>query len=202
MPNVITRERALIQNEYYSRVSQPDGNRTFQQDPDTASGILVDNHGRLITTAATPYGYDIPIQSQGIASFRQQQGSGYGYDAVGLVQEHVILQSPASTGRTYAAPVVIRIFGYCAAAGWVQVVRSDWSGGVALPLAGTQPCISIAVTANSNYVFGNWPLITAQQASALLPGVLDQAYYIAFSSTGPTYTPGGANLWFNSLAAV
>lgn len=194
---IIPRDPASLKNEYYARVARTDGSRSFQQDPDTVSGILVDENGRVITRAVSGGGFDAPLPNVPPDSQEAPRGSAPEYGNLGLVQEAWIIRSANTVGKTTFGPYVLRLFGYVAASGWVQVVSSDWSGGEVVPTPGAAPSISIAVTANSNFVFGDWPL----DPYASPPGALDTAYYIAFSSTGNVYTPGGTNLWFASLCA-
>ena len=178
-----------------ARTAELDGTRSYQLSPDDQSGVLVDEHGRLIVrSVASEIGYDYP----GAGQFPHpvavlDSGSAPEYDGVGLVQTHQVMDSPNNLGGTAGGrQTVLRMFGYVAAAGWVQLHLKDVSGGPNPPVLNDVPEITIAVGANQNFYFGNWQLAMGSTG----PQKFNYGTYIAFSTTGPTFTPGGANLWF------
>lgn len=195
--NFITGDPANAAYQALARTMRYDGTRTFQLPQDAASGILVDEHGRLLTRqVSSEVGFDYPGAGETPHPYAVlNAGSAPEYDGVGLVQQHRVMQSPSDEGspNNSGRQTILRTFGYCAAAGWVQFILRDESGGANPPVLGNIPEITIAVGANQNFVFGQWQLVQ----SSLGPARADLATYIAFSTTGPTFTPGGANLWFS-----
>jgi len=186
---------ALALFQAIARTAEADGTRSYQLRPDDQSGVLVDEHGRLIMRAvSSEIGYDYPGAGQSPAPFRVlDSGSAPEYDNVGLVQEHLVMDSPNNLGAAASGrQTLLRTFGYVAAAGWVQVHLRDMSGGPNPPVLGNVPEITIAVGADQNFYMGNWQLVQSSNG----PTRFNLGTYIAFSTTGPTYTPGGANLWF------
>jgi hypothetical protein len=189
--------RARQEYEGWLRTST-DGFRDFAKTDNEAEGALGDPYGRIIVAPSTLGGFDVPASSNTPVPVRRfWVGSAPQYDNLGLVESAKVLDRPSLTVDTNNAIFCIRMFGYVTAVGWVQLILKDESGGPNPPVLADVPEVTIAVGADQNFVFGNWPLATTGA-----PGIGDLATYIAFSTTGPTYTPGGANMWFAHLGAV
>lgn len=190
--------RARQEYEGWLRAST-DGSRDFQKTDNEASGAICDPYGRIIVAPSTLAGLDVPASDGTPLPYgpsRSWTGSAPQYGDLGLVESARVLERPSLTVDSNNAIFCIRMFGYCAVAGWVQLLLKDESSGDNPPVLNDVPEITIAVGANQNFVFGNWPLVDYAPPSAEL------ATYIAISTTGPTYTPGGANLWFAFLGSV
>lgn len=192
--------RARQEYEGWLRTSV-DGVRDFSHPDNEASGAICDPFGRIIVAPSTLGGFDVaagantPVPSP---LGRSWSGSAPQYDNVGLVETHRVLQRPSLTVNSNNAIFVIRMFGYVAVAGWVQLILKDESAvDPNVPVLNDVPEVTIAVGAGQNFVFGNWALVDSGA-----PPAQDLATYIAFSTTGPTYTPGGANLWFSFVGTV
>lgn len=187
--------RARQEYEWWLRTST-DGLRDFTHADNEASGALCDPSGRILVSPSTLAGLDVPVNSATLSPVRRDWvGSAPQYDNLGLVQSAKVLERP--NAFTNVGPTIwcVRMFGYVAAAGWVQLILKNEAGGANPPILGDVPEITIAVGANQNFVFGNWPLVDGGT-------IADLATYITFSTTGPTYTPGGVNLWFAFLGAL
>lgn len=177
-----------------------DGSRDFQTVDNDASGAICDPYGRIIIAPSTLAGADVPASANTPLPYgpgRSWSGSAPQYDGLGLVESHKVLERPALTVNSNNAIFCIRMFGYVAVTGWVQLILKNEAGGATPPVLGDVPEVTIAVGENQNFVFGNWPLVTTGAAPSD-----ELATYIAFSTTGPTYTPGGANMWFAFLGSV
>jgi len=189
--------RARQEYEFWLRTST-DGLRDYTHPDNEASGATCDPLGHIMVSPAGLAGLDVPANSAtAVAGRRDWVGSAPQYDNLGLVQTARVLQRPNAFTNSGGVIWCIRMFGYAEAAGWVQLILKNEAGGANPPVLGDVPEVTISVGAAQNFVFGNWPL------TVLTGGAIpDLATYIAFSTTGPTYTPGGANLWFAYLGAL
>lgn len=189
--------RARQEYEWWLRTST-NGLRGFNLPDNEASGALCDPHGHIYVAGAGLAGVDVPANSStAVPGRRDWVGSAPQYDNLGLVQTAKVLERPNAFTNSGGVIWCVRMFGYSAIAGWVQLILRNEAGGANPPVGGEVPEVTIAVGANQNFVFGNWPLTVTTGAA-----VNDLATYIAISTTGPTYTPGGTNLWFAHLGAL
>lgn len=204
MPTFIDGQAILAMFTRITRTAEATGQRLFQLRPGDGSDVLVDNNGRLLTRAVGDGGYDTP-DTLFFATVQTFVGSGFAQDDLGLVESHLV--QPSANNIPLADPDrgnpgVTRFFGYVAAPGWVQIFARDESGGANPPVLNSRPDISIAVpVANTNFFFGNWSVIALAAGNFVAP-VRDIALYVGFSTTGPTFTPGGPNLWFTWLGYI
>ncbi len=187
-----------LTSEYFARTSSTTGFRSFETAQDSANGPLCDEHGRLIVRAVTGAGLtDAGDGNGGTPKYVTQQfGSAPQYDNVGLVTNQRVMQRPGAVGTALVSgvPRVGRMFGYSAAAGFIQLIMKDESGGVNPPVVTDVPEVIIPIGALQNFVFSDYQLASL---------TLDLATYITFSSTGPTYTPVVAlNLWVYYVGLV
>jgi len=192
---IVSKGPAAAVDERGGRVATLQGERSYRTGQDTGSGFLVDDHGRPIVRIANAGGYEIASTFSAYGE-QQETGSAANKENLGLVQSSRVLRSAFSYDNTtlLGASTTVRMFGYAVAAGFVQLIMTNEPNHLAPnpPVGGEVPEVTIAVAAGQNYTFSNYLIGPGNQ----------NAVYIAFSTTGPTYTPGGVNLWFYHLGFV
>lgn len=194
MPNPISGlPGAAVQNESLARVSQNDGTRRYTAFPDAQSAPLCDADGRLIVRIADAGGFQSPT---GATSYGMQieSGSAPAKDNLGLVTLAKVLEHPLSFDPATLNGVLTtgRMFGFSTLAGFVQLIRKDESAGVAPPVVTDVPEVVIPIGAGQNFSFG-------QYVSGMGPY---HSLYIALSTTGPTFTPAAAGMWFYHFGSI
>lgn len=183
--------------ESFARTADGNGNREFQMQANMGSAPLCDEYGRLIVRTAGSGGLTAAGTTAGNEIGRVvEAGSAPDKDNVGLVQSARCMQRADFyvPGTFDGSPYVTRMFGWVQAAGWVQLIMKDESAGANPPVLNDVPEVAIPVAATgigAQFNFADYRLVTQTNE--------DLATYIAFSTTAPTYTPGGANLWFYFL---
>ncbi len=192
MAFLTTPQLARPADESFARTADSDGQRSFQVGANALNAPLCDEHGHLLVRTVGAAGYDEPLQSAFAGEPRTAiRGSADGTTGDGLVENQIVMtRAQLVNGPGY--PKIIKSFGYAAAAGFVQFHTRDNSGGSNPPVLNDVPEVTISVGENSNWIMTDYLLL--QQGSGLVDVTL--ATYITFSTTGPTFTPGGANLWF------
>lgn len=192
MAFLTTPQLARPADEVFARTATTAGQRAFQTAQNGLNAPLCDENGHLLVRTVGSAGYDEPLQSAFAGEPRTVfRGSAPNVSNDGLVENRSVMTRAALVGGP-GYPKIIRAFGYTQIAGFVQFHLRDESGGANPPVLGDIPEVIIAVGANTNWVISDYLLF---QFGA---GGTDTfaATYITFSTTGPTFTPGGANLWF------
>jgi len=192
MAFLTTPQLARPADETLARTAQTNGQRTYQTGQNALNAPLCDEHGHLLVRTVGAAGYDEPLQSAfagtPVTAFR---GSALNVNDDGLVENQLVMgRASAVNGPGY--PKLIRAFGYTSDVGFVQFHLRDESGGVNPPILGDKPEVTIAVGVNTNWVISDYLLFQSGAGGVNI----DLATYITFSTTGPTFTPGGVELWF------
>lgn len=182
-----------------ARTLGQDGFRAFQLNENVASALTADEHGHLLVRMVTQGG--VLDTGGGVVLtpkyIRVARGSAPQQNNDGLIGIQRIMQRPGviGVGGVAGSPYIGRLFGFCDAAGFVQIIMKDESAvDPNPPVGGDVPEVVISLpSANLNFSFGEY-LIGANTT--------DLATYLVFSSTGPTFTPAGNHCWYYFVGSV